>query len=131
MVEILCPHCEEEIELEDNVFGTFECPHCESDFEWEDSSLDVIFDLFNLDFYVGLLSPFLVMIVSFTLMFILFNPSGFDGLFYGLIAIVLLLITAIGLGIFGYVNERISMAIGAGIPLALAGFLGIILSLDG
>ena len=34
MVEILCPHCEEEIELEDDASGEFECPHCEGEFEW-------------------------------------------------------------------------------------------------
>ena len=34
MVEILCPHCEEEIELEDGASGDFECPHCEGEFEW-------------------------------------------------------------------------------------------------
>tara|TARA_B110000438_G_C15733518_1_gene615246 strand:- start:339 stop:890 length:552 start_codon:yes stop_codon:yes gene_type:complete len=34
MVEILCPHCEEEIELEDGASGDFECPYCEEEFEW-------------------------------------------------------------------------------------------------
>ena len=34
MVEILCPHCEEEIALDDSAFGEFECPHCENEFEW-------------------------------------------------------------------------------------------------
>jgi len=26
MVEIQCPHCEEDVELEDGVFGLFDCP---------------------------------------------------------------------------------------------------------
>ena len=34
MVEILCPHCEEEIELDDDAYGEFSCPHCEGEFEW-------------------------------------------------------------------------------------------------
>jgi hypothetical protein len=34
MVEILCPHCEIEIVLDDDAFGEFECPHCENEFEW-------------------------------------------------------------------------------------------------
>ena len=34
MVEIQCPHCEEEIVLDDDAFGEFECPHCENEFEW-------------------------------------------------------------------------------------------------
>ncbi len=41
MVEILCPHCEEEIELDDDAQGEFACPHCDGEFEWgmdEDSA---------------------------------------------------------------------------------------------
>jgi len=34
MVEILCPHCDEEIELEDDNSGEFACPHCNGEFEW-------------------------------------------------------------------------------------------------
>jgi len=34
MVTILCPHCEEEIELEDDASGEFACPFCEGEFEW-------------------------------------------------------------------------------------------------
>tara|TARA_A200000159_G_C7301721_1_gene330463 strand:+ start:763 stop:1356 length:594 start_codon:yes stop_codon:yes gene_type:complete len=43
MVEILCPHCEEEIELDDDASGEFACPYCEGEFEWgmdEDDDLD-------------------------------------------------------------------------------------------
>ena len=34
MVAILCPHCEEEIELEDDASGVFACPLCDGEFEW-------------------------------------------------------------------------------------------------
>jgi hypothetical protein len=34
MVEILCPHCEDEIELDDDASGEFECPLCDGEFEW-------------------------------------------------------------------------------------------------
>ena len=34
MVEVLCPHCEEEIDLEDDASGKFGCPHCDGEFEW-------------------------------------------------------------------------------------------------
>lgn len=34
MVDILCPHCEEEIGLDDDASGEFACPHCEGEFEW-------------------------------------------------------------------------------------------------
>jgi len=36
MVEIQCPHCDENVELEDDVFGLFDCPHCDEEFIWED-----------------------------------------------------------------------------------------------
>jgi len=38
MVEILCPHCDGEIELPDGEYGEFSCPLCEEDFIWEDES---------------------------------------------------------------------------------------------
>ena len=34
MVDILCPHCEEEIGLDDDASGEFSCPFCEGEFEW-------------------------------------------------------------------------------------------------
>ena len=34
MVEILCPHCEGEIELDDDAKGEFACPLCDGEFEW-------------------------------------------------------------------------------------------------
>ena len=34
MVEILCPHCDEEIALDDDASGEFSCPYCNGDFEW-------------------------------------------------------------------------------------------------
>ena len=34
MVEIQCPHCEEDIELEDGTSGLFDCPHCDEEFSW-------------------------------------------------------------------------------------------------
>ena len=40
MVEIQCPHCDEDIELEDDVFGLFDCPHCDEEFAWEDDDND-------------------------------------------------------------------------------------------
>ena len=34
MVDILCPHCEQEIAIDDDAYGEFECPHCDGEFEW-------------------------------------------------------------------------------------------------
>ena len=40
MVDIQCPHCEEEIALDDDASGEFVCPHCEGEFEWNIESED-------------------------------------------------------------------------------------------
>ena len=40
MVVIQCPHCEEDIELEDDVYGLFDCPLCDEEFIWEDDDND-------------------------------------------------------------------------------------------
>ena len=34
MVVIQCPHCENNIELEDDASGLFDCPHCDEEFSW-------------------------------------------------------------------------------------------------
>ena len=34
MVDILCPHCEQEISLDDDASGEFACPYCGGEFEW-------------------------------------------------------------------------------------------------
>lgn len=44
MVEILCPHCDEEIELDDDASGTFACPFCEGEFEWNLEEEDALGD---------------------------------------------------------------------------------------
>jgi hypothetical protein len=36
MVEIQCPHCEEDVELEDGASGLFDCPHCDEEFSYGD-----------------------------------------------------------------------------------------------
>ena len=38
MVEIVCPHCEEEIALDDDASGEFLCPLCDGTFEWNINS---------------------------------------------------------------------------------------------
>lgn len=42
MVEIQCPHCEEDIELEDGSSGLFDCPHCGDEFEWDNHNGDLV-----------------------------------------------------------------------------------------
>ena len=36
MVTIECPHCDEELEMEDDAVGLFDCPYCSEEFEWEE-----------------------------------------------------------------------------------------------
>ena len=54
MVEIECPHCDEGIELEDDVFGLFDCPFCEEEFEWNRESTHAYEELFRQpEFWIG------------------------------------------------------------------------------
>tara|TARA_B110000444_G_C18620228_1_gene491802 strand:- start:168 stop:572 length:405 start_codon:yes stop_codon:yes gene_type:complete len=39
MIEIQCPHCEEDIELDDGAYGLFDCPQCGENFSWDSPSL--------------------------------------------------------------------------------------------
>jgi len=67
MVEIECPHCDEDIELDDDEFGLFECPYCENEFLWEQESNSIeikplaYFSISDLRYFV----PFAVLIGGF------------------------------------------------------------------
>lgn len=39
MIEIKCPHCNEDIELDDGESGLFECPYCDEEFNWEEKKI--------------------------------------------------------------------------------------------
>ena len=41
MVEIQCPHCDEDIELDDGASGLFDCPHCDEEFSWGDDTDEI------------------------------------------------------------------------------------------
>ena len=41
MLVIQCPHCDEEIELEEGAFGLFDCPYCNNEFEYIDDSSNI------------------------------------------------------------------------------------------
>jgi hypothetical protein len=41
MVEIQCPHCEEDVELEKGGSGLFDCPHCNNEFEFIDTQTTI------------------------------------------------------------------------------------------
>ena len=44
MVEIICPHCDQEIEVPDDAHGDFECPLCSEVFEWEEPQISHEFE---------------------------------------------------------------------------------------
>jgi len=98
MVEIECPHCDEGIELEDDVFGLFDCPHCNQEFEWEDdeslpsnpmtifvkifllSTSFIILGVFVIFLFLGgveaiVLTPYFLLILSPVLIPLAFLPS--------------------------------------------------------
>ena len=39
MVEIKCPHCNKDIELDGGESGLFECPYCDEEFNWEEKKI--------------------------------------------------------------------------------------------
>ena len=39
MVELLCPHCDENVELPDGDYGVYSCPHCDVEFDYEEDVL--------------------------------------------------------------------------------------------
>ena len=82
MVEIQCPHCDEDIELEDGISGLFDCPHCDKEFSWGSASkwsLNNILRWMNIVavviFVIGLIL-FLIILVNFWIN----PPSGYEGL---------------------------------------------------
>ena len=93
MVEIQCPHCEEDIELEDDVFGLFVCPHCDEEFSWEDDDYDE--DISNFD-DKGVNIPLIVIVGLFILIVAVIVGFAFDSIAGVLAAIV---IFGIGIGV--------------------------------
>ena len=39
MAELLCPHCDEEVELPSGDYGEYECPHCDEEFDYEEEEV--------------------------------------------------------------------------------------------
>ena len=82
MVEIQCPNCDEDIELEDGDFGLFNCPHCDDEFSW-DSETKRLFG--NIVKWVNIIGAVIIVIgigffVGILIDFQFDPPSGYDGL---------------------------------------------------
>ena len=93
MVEIQCPHCEEGIELEDDVFGLFVCPHCDEEFAWEDDDYDE--DVSNSG-HKGFTNPLMAIVGFFILLVAVIVGFAFDSIGGVLVAVV---IFGIGIGV--------------------------------
>ena len=106
VVVIQCPHCEEEIVLDDDAFGEFECPHCENEFEWggdfQTNDLKVKFLLF----LFGIFSPGLLFFVSLWIQITVFPPSGWDLLLYFLFSIGSCIVYTLSLAIYAGLTKN-------------------------
>lgn len=120
MVVVECPHCDEDIELPDTAAGSFECPHCDEEFEWGvESDLEHEDTVQSRDFWIGLSAPFLSMCFGLLLTTIIFGDS-WDGLLWGFLSLLLWPVLGLGIAIWGYVNHRGLLWIGASVSLAIS-----------
>ena len=56
MVELQCPHCDEDIELDDGDSGMFNCPYCSEEFYWKSrrpGKLVTVFLTISIIFAIG------------------------------------------------------------------------------
>ena len=126
MVEIECPHCDEDIELDDDELGLFECSYCEEEFEWiPETAIDS--DMFRqFEFWIGSLIPFGITFFGISMSLIILGDS-WDFVGAVLIFVLLCPIFSIGIGIFGYIQKRMLLWFGAITSLAVWIFLFLIM----
>jgi len=123
MVEIECPHCDEDIELGDDEFGLFECPYCEEEFEWYPESTNQDEGLlWQGDFWIGALVPFLTALLGIFFSYILVGDT-WDLLGWLACSCLLWPILAIGIGIYGFTKKRMLLWFGAATSLAVVTIL--------
>ena len=107
---IQCPHCGEDIELEDGASGSFVCPYCDKDFTWNgDVKVIVVDDDLKSKFLVflfGIFSPSLLFFVSLWIQIAVFPPSGWDVLLYFLISIGSCIVYTLSLAIYGGLTKN-------------------------
>ena len=107
---IQCPHCGEDIELEDGASGLFVCPYCDKDFTWNgDVKVIVVDDDLKSKFLVflfGIFSPSLLFFVSLWIQIAVFPPSGWDVLFYFLISIGICVVYTLSLAVYSGLTKN-------------------------
>ena len=131
MVIVACPYCDEEIELSGTAEGLFECPHCNEEFEWGDQSEQEYGGTAESRyFWIGLLVPFLATFCGLVISIILVGDS-WDVLLWAFLSILLCPLIALGIGIYGYVNMRPLLWIGASVSFAISALVCLLLILGG
>ncbi len=131
MVVVACPYCDEAIELPDTVEGLFECPHCDEEFEWGVHTGQVHDRMVATgSFWTGLLAPFLTACFG-LLVSILLVGDSYDVFVWIFISILLWPALALGLGIYGYVNDLTPFWVGASVSFAVSAPLCLLLILAG
>lgn len=107
---IQCPHCGEDIELEDGASGMFVCPYCDKDFTWSGGVKVIVVDddlkSKFLVFLFGIFSPSILYFVSLWIQIAVFPPSGWDVLLYFLISIGICVVSTLCLAIYGGLTKN-------------------------
>lgn len=113
MVVIQCPHCGEDVELEDDASGLFVCPHCGKNFDWrgdfQSSDLKAKFLLFLFSIF----SPSILFITSLWLMVSVFSPRSFEIILYLVISLGICALYTISLAIYGGLKKNKPLLQGA------------------
>ena len=112
MVEIQCPNCDEDIELEDGDFGLFNCPHCDDEFSWDSDTKRRFHNIVKWMNIIGagIAAIGLIGVVGILIWWLFDPPSGYDGLIIFLPIGIILLGLSINLlaVIIWYINKIIS-----------------------
>ena len=122
MVVIQCPHCEEDIELEDGASGLFDCPYCNKDFAWDGDFQTNDLKVKFLLFLFGIFSPGLLFFVSLWIQIAVFPPSGWDVLLYFLISIGICVVYTLSLAVYSGLTKNKPLLQGISLSL-VASFL--------
>lgn len=113
MVVIQCPHCGEDVELEDDASGLFDCPLCGNNFDWnEDFHSNDLKSKFLL-FLFSIFSPSILFVSSLWLMVSVFSPFSFEILLYLVISLGLCVLYTISLAIYGGLKKNKPLLQGA------------------
>ena len=127
---IQCPHCGDDIELEDGASGLFVCPYCDKDFTWNgDVKVIVVDDDLKSKFLVflfGIFSPSLLFFVSLLIQIVVF--SGWLLLDF-LISIVICLVYTLSLAVYSGLTKNKPLLQGISLSL-VASFLVIFMYAD-